>query len=165
MSKLPVHIQYSLDRWRHFRLHVGYWSWRGPVRVVVLLLLTAGAMIEDSLWLCLAAVWAMWRVLGMAIILMKREQQFDIAIEPLGIGCLHGSERWYSHLDGIHPLRQVTPDTWSISHRNGTLVHVPAELLPPPPHCVEHLQESAARGWDYLQPFADARKRELELAD
>ncbi len=82
-------------------------------------------------------------------------------IEPLGIGYLVGSQRLYSHMDGIWLIQRLAKDVWTIAHDNGVVIGVPDSYMPE--SCVRHIRAAIKDKWSYLQPFAD--KRKLRLSD
>jgi hypothetical protein len=70
--------------------------------------------------------------------------EMDIRVEEKGLGYLMGGERWWLFLDGIQRIEQIRKGLWTISHFNGSVIHIPAEAISPAQ--LDYLREAAARG-------------------
>jgi hypothetical protein len=156
----PAHLRYTLTRWQRLIPHIRLWHVFGPLFVAAFaMFLVAGF---QNAWFFLAALIAAWfgrgYILGFADVLMNPTREMDIIIEPLGIGFLIGSERWYVHMDGVLSIRQLTKGVWTIAHHNGTVINVPADCMPDV--CVQHIRAAIRDKWTYLQPFADKHREQ-----
>jgi hypothetical protein len=67
--------------------------------------------------------------IGLLNVLLVGRQHMDIVVEQNGLGFLAGNERWYFALDGLTSFDELVAGVWTVQHWNGTLVHIPAELL------------------------------------
>lgn len=143
--------------------HLRLWHAIGPLLVAGFVLLLAAAFQQNS-WLFLAAAIFGWLgreyVLGLINIMRNKTIDMDIVIEPLGIGFLIDTERWYVHMDGVLSIRQLTKDVWTIAHHNGIVINVLVDCLPE--SCLEHIRAAIKDKWAYLQPFADEHKSDLK---
>ena len=65
---------------------------------------------------------------GLVLIIRHRQQPVCIAIEDQGVGFGETQPDFWIFTDGIIGFRR-TFDVWTISHHNGTLLHIPADVI------------------------------------
>jgi hypothetical protein len=157
MAELPCHLQYDLTRWQRLAPHLKLW---GPFNLLAptgIALLLAGSVYEvihvsrhpGRLFLTAIALlgWA-WLCrryfVGLLDILLHRVRHMDIVIEEKGLGFLTRGERWWFFLDGVSQVEQLTPGIWTILHRNGTVVIIPAGLITADQ--IEHIRAAGEHG-------------------
>lgn len=163
MADIPVHLQYRLTRRQRLLPHIRLCGTMGPIGLIILASFAIRGVATSSLWFILFAFAVLWflrgYIRGLLDATLHRYRDMDVIIDPLGIGFLLGTERWWVCLDGVRSI-QLISGVWTILHRNGTVIDVPSECMPG--HCVEHIRATVDGGWEYLRPFADARKSEFE---
>ena len=155
----PAHLRYKLNRWQRLIPHLKLWHAMGPVFVASFAMFLTAAF-NRSVWFFVAALIVAWfgrgYIIGIAQVLLHPIHEMDIIIEPVGIGFLIGSERWYVHMDGVLSIRQLTKSVWTIAHHNGTVINVRTDCMPD--ECVAHIRAAIKDKWTYLQPFADKHR-------
>ena len=67
---------------------------------------------------------------GLVFIILRRRESICLAIEERGIGFGDSQPDWWIFTDGITGFRR-TFDIWTVYHYNGTLLHIPADILSP----------------------------------
>jgi hypothetical protein len=158
----PAHLRYTLTRWQRLIPHLRLWHAIGPLIVASFVTLVAAAFRQNA-WFFLAAFIVGWfgrgYVLGLVDVMLNRTREMDIIIEPLGIGFLIGTERWYVHMDGVLSISQLTNGVWTIAHHNGTVINIPSHCMPET--CLTHIHAAIKDKWAYLQPFADEHRKRL----
>jgi hypothetical protein len=92
--------------------------------------ISAGLSGHWSAWLVILFLLFIMRgmLFGLAFIILRRRQPMCIAIEEQGIGFGDSQPDWWIFTDGIIGFRR-TFDIWTVYHHNGTLLHIPADVI------------------------------------
>jgi hypothetical protein len=132
MQWLPIELRYDLTRRQRLIPHLRIWRPFAPTVIVSV----AGAAwgVVYRTWWCLALLLLLLFIfrgifIGLLNVLLVGRQHMDIVIEQNGLGFLIGKERWYFALDGLTSFEELAEGVWTVQHWNGSVVHIPAELL------------------------------------
>jgi hypothetical protein len=136
ISKLPLHLQYELNRRQRFVPHMKIWMPYGPM-LLIMLGGTFAAVIEISWWYLPLFLFALWYVfwhspgfiIGLIDVIVWRKRPMDVIVNENAIGILAGEERLWMSLDGILRIDKLCKDTWTIYHYNGTIISIPAAII------------------------------------
>lgn len=177
MAELPFHLRYSLSRSQRLapllRMNGAAFTWCSGLFLTCMLIFFEWQTVEHAWTLdwCGVAVFGglaacvlfNFSSLGLLQILVRRVQNMDIIVDENTAQMLIGNERWVLFLDGINNIRKYADDIWTIEHRNGTILHVPASAITD--NQIEHLRAAMARGRtpEGIRAVIERGKRILEL--
>jgi hypothetical protein len=132
MQWLPIELRYDLTRRQRLIPHLRIWR---PFALLIIVTVSAAAWaVVYRGWWYLALLLPLLFIyrgffIGFLNVLLVGRQHMDIVIERNGLGLLVGEERWYFALDGLTSFDELAEGVWTVQHWNGTVVHIPAELL------------------------------------
>jgi hypothetical protein len=140
MSFEPCHIEYDLSRRQRLAIHLGRWLPTLPGTVFVVGVGIVSAHVLSSLvsrWFLVFWVVPLWAggrwfwgfPKGLLNVVFVPLQHMDIIVEETGLGFLVKGERFWVFLDGIRSIERHCEDTWTILHRNGTVINIPVAAI------------------------------------
>lgn len=106
----------------------------GPLSLLIPLgLVGALAALAWSWWALVLLLFWLWFFgnffRGLLDVALRPVVPMDLRVEENGLGFLAGGERWWLFLDGLTGIEQLTPGVWTLSHFNGSVVNIPADVL------------------------------------
>jgi len=131
MAVVPFELRYTLNRRQRLLPHLALW---GPLSLIVPLGL-AGLLagLAWSWWLVLPVLFYFWFFgnffRGLLDVALRPVVPMDLRVEENGLGFLAGDERWWLFLDGLTGIGQLALGVWTLSHFNGSVVHIPADVI------------------------------------
>lgn len=142
---------YVLTRRQRLRSHLGVWAPYLPQVVGITAGLGGGAA-----WVCADTWWGLLLLLpllaltgrfwgGLLTVALVRRVFVDLEVREDAIGfALDGGERWWVFADGILSIERHSPDVWTISHWNGTVIPIPVDAIDAA--AIDHLRACGERG-------------------
>lgn len=169
MSFDSCHIEYDLGRRQRLVGHLGVWKpyLGGLILVGGAVALSVALFITVSPWFVLLSVLPLWLawgfIVGLLRVLFVPMQHMDIIIEEKGLGFLVKGERFWVFLDGIIRIQKYSDDTWTILHRNGTVINIPVDAIEQ--RYVEHMRAMGEKGKtpEGVQAAIDRGRRMFEI--
>jgi hypothetical protein len=156
MAEVPFELRYPLSRRQRLLPLLRDWGVAYPLFVFALF----GFFCERAITSVLGWSWpglAVFGGLGFWLFLLHGDlfgglldvifvpvRRMDLRVEENGLGFLIGGERWWIFLDGLTSIEQRTPGVWTVQHRNGTIILIPADVITDAQ--VEHLRRAMERG-------------------
>jgi hypothetical protein len=110
------------------------------------------------------AVYVVFRGPCFALVnILRRTQAMDIRVEANGLGVMVRGDRWWLFLDGLTGIEQRTPGLWTLTHWNGSIVHIPADVISP--EQLDFLRTAMERGRtpEGVQAVIDRGRRLAEM--
>ena len=140
MSFESCHIEYDLSRRQRLAAHLGVWAPCLPglvlfvggsiVLIKVLSSLVSRWFVVLSVVPLLVAVGKLFGFLrGLLNAVFIPLQHMDIIVEETALGFMARGERFWVFLDGITRIQKYSKDTWTIFHRNGTVINIPVSAI------------------------------------
>jgi hypothetical protein len=132
MQLLPFELRYDLTRRQRLIPHLRIWR-PFALMIIVSVAGSAWAVVYRGWWYLALLLPLLFIFRGFFIgflnVLLVGRQHMDIVVEQNGLGFLAGKERWYIALDGLTSFDELAEGVWTVQHWNGSVVHIPAELL------------------------------------
>ena len=168
-------IRYSLTRRQRLVPHLKIWgSIYVPFTLLLLGFFAARTMfaVASLEWMAILTFGGLFvffvfflrgMIRGLLDVLFVPVREMDITIENNGLGVMLGETRWYLFLDGVIRLTEYVDGLWTIEHWNGSIVHIPKDLISTDQ--VNHIQERMAYGRtaDGINETIERGKRIQEL--
>ena len=104
-------------------------------------------------------------IVGLVDALFVPTRMMDITIENNGLGVMVGKTRQYLFLDGVIRLTEYVDGLWTVEHWNGSIVHIPKQLISK--DRLNHIRERMKHGRtaDCVNETIERGKRLQELAE
>jgi hypothetical protein len=166
MAVVPFELRYSLNRRQRLLPHLLLW---GPLTLLIPLgLIGLLVLVAGSWWALLLVLFWFWFFgnffRGLLDVALRPVVPMDLRIEENGLGFLDpAGERWWIFLDGLLAIEQLTSGVWTLSHHNGTVIHIPAAVITD--EQLAHLRAAMERGRtpEGIQAVIERGRRLVEM--